>query len=462
MQQRVCQRLRLHLLWLVLCLSRRTITGLLYTGGRQFGDWTADYRLYSRGRVDAGQLFGVVREEVEAMLPPSAPLIVAMDDSLLRRRSLKIPGVAWRVDPLGPPFQINFVLAHRVVQLSAAVPLGMPGAARSIPIDFVEAPTPKRPGKTATDEQVTKYRELKKRMNINVVGAARVAALRQASGREIWLTVDGRFTNRSVIKTLPERTVLIGRIRGDACLYGVPPEESRGPRGGRPRRYGQRLPTPEELEKDKTIPWQTVQAYAAGKMHKFKIKTVQAVKWRPAGAGRVLRLMIIAPLGYRLRKGSKILYRKPAYLIVTDASLSLAAVLQAYLWRWGIEVNFRDEKSVMGVGEAQVRNARSVKTVPAVAVAGYSLLLLAGIHAYGPDGVPAELPAPKWLEGRRLPLCPTQRLIAQLRLETWGEQMQPNSFEGFPTSPSRRSDADHKPQKPPSPLGSAVLYARKA
>ncbi len=137
----------MHLLWLVLCLSRHTITGLLYTAGQQFRDWTADYRLYSRGRVDAAQLFTVVREEVEAMLPAAAPLMVAMDDSLLRRSSLEVPGVAWRADPLGPPFQINFVLAHRVVQLSAAVPLGRPGAARSIPIDFVEAPRPNGRGR---------------------------------------------------------------------------------------------------------------------------------------------------------------------------------------------------------------------------------------------------------------------------------------------------------------------------
>jgi hypothetical protein len=461
MQQRVCDRLRLHLLWLVLCLSRHTITGLLYTGTRQFLDWTADYRLYSRGRVDVGQLFDVVRQEVESMLPPSSPLVVAMDDSILRKSSQKIPGVAWRVDPLGPPFQVNFVLAHRVVQLSAAVPTGTEGAARSIPIDFVEAPTPQRPGKKATPQQIQGYRELQRQMNINVVGAARVAALRQASTREIWLTTDGRFTNRNVIKRLPERTMLIGRIRADACLYAVPPEELSGPKGGRPRRYGKRLPRPEQVLGDATIPWQTVKAYAAGKVHEFRFKTVEAVKWRPAGAGRVLRLVVIAPLAYRLCKEGRTLYRKPAYLMVTDASLPLQAVVQAYLWRWGIEVNFRDEKSVMGVGEAQVRNEHSVKTVPAVGVAAYAMLLLAGIRTYGMEGVPAELPDPKWLRGGKPRLCPTQRLIAQLRLETWGQQMRAEGFEGFPAH-RRGGPADQKPQKPPSPLASAVLYARKA
>jgi hypothetical protein len=30
-------------------------------------------------------------------------------------------------------------------------------------------------------------------------------------------------------------------------------------------------------------------------------------------------------------------------------------LLQYYLWRWGIEVNFREEKALIGIGEVQVR-----------------------------------------------------------------------------------------------------------
>lgn len=454
-------RLQRHLYWQALCLSRHTITGLLYTGAKQFADWTADYRLYSRDRVDVQQLFGVCRHEVESMLPEGAPLVVGMDDSILRKTGKKTPGVAWRVDPTGPPFQINFVLGQRVLQLSAAVPFGGLGAARSIPIDFVDAPTAKRPRKNATEQQKQEYRELQRQKNINAVAVKRLALLASQTMRDLWVTVDGRFTNRTVMKQLPQKAILIGRIRSDAKLYGVPAGERVGPSGGRPRRYGQRLPTPEEIRQDDAVAWQTVTCYATGKTHQFRIKTVEAVKWRPAGAGKILRVIVIAPLGYRLSKAGQVLYRQPAYLICTDPSLPLAAVLQAYLWRWGIEVNFRDQKSVMGVGQAQVRHQTSVQTVPAVAVAAYSLLLLAGIRAYGADGIPEQLPDPKWLRGRRPRLCPTQRLISQLRWETWGDQIRDKGFCGFPTHPAR-SGLHQKPQKPPAPLASATLYARNA
>jgi hypothetical protein len=83
---------------------------------------------------------------------------------------------------------------------------------------------------------------------------------------------------------------------------------------------------------------------AAGSVHHLKVKTLAPLRWRSAGQHHTLRLVVIAPLAYRPRKGSRLLYRRPAYLICTDPSLSLKKVIQYFLWRWGIEVNFRDEK----------------------------------------------------------------------------------------------------------------------
>ena len=55
---------------------------------------------------------------------------------------------------------------------------------------------------------------------------------------------------------------------------------------------------------------------------------------------------------------------EPAYLICTNPDLPLQALHQAYLWRWDIEVNFRDEKTILGVGQAQVRSERCQPECP--------------------------------------------------------------------------------------------------
>ena len=80
-------------------------------------------------------------------------------------------------------------------------------------------------------------------------------------------------------------------------------------------------------------------------------------------------------------------------------------LLQDYFDRWGIEVNHRDEKEILGVGEAQVWNERSVCKVPALLVAMYSWLLLAGLDCYGPRRAEDYEPLPKWRRGAKRPSC---------------------------------------------------------
>ena len=182
-------------------------------------------------------------------------------------------------------------------------------------------------------------------MKVSCVGAKRIAALRarmDEQNREnvrLAVCVDGGFTNRAVLRNLPHDTVAIGRIRKDARLF-LPPVKDIGPRRGRRRWYGDPLPTPEKIRQDESIPWITVEAFAAGKIHMFEVKTVASVRWLGTGQQNV-RLVVIRPLAYRPRKGSPLLYRHPAYLICTDPELPLDRLLQSYLWRWEIELNFR-------------------------------------------------------------------------------------------------------------------------
>ena len=455
-QRRGLERLRSHLLAQLVCLGEHTITGLLATSGQQFRDWSAAYRFYGRNRVDPTALFTVVRGALEQQLPQDQPLVVALDDSILRKCGHKIPGTAWRPDPLGAPFQVSFVWAQRIVQMAAAMPEGTDGVARTVPIDFGLAPTPRRPRPKAPESEWSAYRQEQKRLNINrqaVTRLERLAQQRRAEGqrRPLWVTVDGRFTNKTFLKNAPSETVVIGRIRGDARLHAaVEPSISPSAAGGRPRWYGPRLPTPEELRKDDQTPWQRVEAYAAGQRHLFKIKTLDKVRWRVTGAKRALRLIVIAPLAYRPRKGSPLLYRKPAYLICTDPALSLAQVLQAYLWRWGIEVNFRDEKTLLGVGQARVRNPHSIAHVPATAVAAYALLLVAATRSQ----LSPSLPLPAWRQSRPAAHATCAMLINQLRYELWASSMNPGLCDF--SSSRLQGLKSHKPQPH---LESALFYA---
>jgi hypothetical protein len=436
------------------------VTGLLTTSGCEFQDWSAAYRLFSQNRLPIDDLFAVVRRAVVDQLPPRVPLCVAIDDSLLHKSGIRIPGVAWRRDPLGPPFQTNFVRAQRFLQLSAAVPLAE-RAYRMIPIAFCHAPTPPKPPRNASTELLRQHRQAARLASLTLLASEQIAALRQALDgqpgglqRPLHVVVDGGYTNATVLKKLPSRTTLIGRLRKDAKLYFPPEPRPSTSHAGRPRRYGAPAPTPEQLRVDETVPWGTLDISISGAPHQVRVKRMGPVLWRTTGVARLLQIVVIAPLSYQLRKNSKALYRQPAFLVATDEALDLRTLVQEYIQRSDIEVNFREEKTLLGVGQAQVRHHGSVEAVPALQVASYAMLLLAALHAQRQPQPADLLPSPKW-SAAIAPRFSTARAINQLRAELWGRALGLTNFSGFVAQRTPSS----KSEKFAPDLPSAVLYA---
>lgn len=89
-------------------------------------------------------------------------------------------------------------------------------------------------------------------------------------------------------------------------------------------------------------------------------------------------------------------------MICTDPDLPLDEPIQYYLWRWDAEVSHLDETQIIGVGQVQVRALQSVDRKPALAGAGYAILLLATVQAFGIDAVRGSLPPPKWQKRRTI------------------------------------------------------------
>jgi len=444
------RRLRRHLLSRLVCLGRHSITGLLTASGSQFKDWTADYRFYACRRSRPQRIFDVLRRQI-LQDHPSGRVVVAIDDTRTRHTGRKIFGAKYTRDPMGPPFSVNFIRANRFLQLSLACPT-QPRQARMIPIDFVHAPTADKLPAKATARQVQQHRRQENQRRLTRVAATRLHRLRGRLdedghvNRPLWAVADGGYTNRSVLRDLPQRTIFVGRIRSDAKLYALPEPNSKGRR----RIYGQQLPTPEQIRQDDAIPWQNITAAACGKTHNFRVKTVAKLRWRASGKCD-LRLIVIAPLRYQLSARHRPLYRQPAYLICTHPDASLEEILQAYLWRWDIEVNFRDEKSLLGIGEAKVRHPDSVNNVPAVGVAAYGLLMLAGLRLSAEGKLQERLPPPKWRKHPSQRVCVSQ-LISHLRHELWHEELRKTNF--ATSHASAPKSQNHQPD-----LHSSLFYA---
>src|SRR5260370_3232250 len=131
-QARTFERARRLTFGMLVCLRLHLTSRAICAVGRQFVDWSADYRLCSRSPWNPHPLFDPIFDRLPALLAsPSAPVIAALDDTLCKKTGRHIPGVGFAPHPIPPPFPSTPRYALRFVQLSLLVsPIEVPGAAR--------------------------------------------------------------------------------------------------------------------------------------------------------------------------------------------------------------------------------------------------------------------------------------------------------------------------------------------
>ena len=425
-QQRTYHRAVRQSLGSLVCLGRRCLSRVIWTTGGSQRSWSAEYFLHARCEWQPQRLFEPI---LERALPYCRGRLVgvALDDTRLRKTGRSIPQAFFQRDPLSPPFHVNLMLGLRFLQASLLLPLHRGGrvSARALPIRFEEVSRVKRPGKKATPEMKSAYKQAHKRLNLSrrfvAAGFELRGALDAAGGRSktLLLTGDGSFCNRTCFSEIPERSALLVRARRDAGLCFPAADGSR-------RVYALEKFTPEQVRQDESRPWRTAKIFYGGKRRKLRYKEVAGVLWQGGARRRPLRLIVVAPTPYRKSQSRKLYYRDPAYLLSSDLVSSARQLLQIYFDRWQIEVNHREEKDTLGVGQAQLWNATSVPKQPVLAVAAYSALLLASLIAFGPERGPAYAALPKWRRKAKRPSC--LDLVALLRQEI---AQQPPSLDDF-------------------------------
>jgi hypothetical protein len=414
-QQRTYQRAVRQALGSLTCLGRRCLSRIIWTNGGQHHSWSAEYFLYSRCQWEPQQLF---RPILKRALPhcPQRLVGVALDDTTLRKTGRSIQQVFYQRDRLSPPFHVNLVLGLRFLQASLLLPLHRTAnvSTRALPIRFQEVPRVKRPGKKASPEQQKQYKAAVKQQNLSHsfvhLGRQLREELDLAGGRNkiLVLTGDGSFCNRTCFGDLPDRSVLLVRARKDAKLCFRAQLPSR-------RFFSLEKFTPQQVRQDESRAWKTTKIFYGGKRRKIRYKEVGDVYWQRGAARRPVRLLVLAPTPYRKTKSRRLYYRDPAYLLTTDLRSSAAQLLQIYFDRWQIEVNHREEKDTLGIGQAQLWNVNSVPRQPVLVVASYSALLLASLQAFGAERSTAYAELPKWRRNARRPSC--LDLITLLRKE---------------------------------------------
>jgi hypothetical protein len=314
--------------------GKRTVCGML-SGAGLSRLWSHDraHWFFSRARWDAGELGLAAAKLVVSLLAPAGePVLVAIDDTLFRRRGKKVWAASWFHDgsaqgPAKTGRGNNWVVLAVIVWLPFCTrPVALPVLARLVV-----------KGTTSASRLW-----LARRMTAMLADAL--------PGRDIHVVADSAYAGAELGK-LAKHVTWTTRLRKDAALHRLPPE--RTGRRGRPRVRGDRLPSLAELAATADFTPVTVTRYG-------KTATVHAAAitclWYSVFGTRPVQAVLVrdrSAAGYDLA------------LVTTDTAASPAQIIQRYAARWSIEVAIEDAKQVFGAGQARNRTANAVRrTVP--------------------------------------------------------------------------------------------------
>jgi len=378
-QERTARRATRLLLSNLLCIGRHWLTRMLCATNREQRDWSADYRLFSRSPWKTQDLFEpAVRQSLD-YVEKDEFICIAGDETKVKRAGQKVKRSRWMRDPLSPPFHTNFIKGMRIIQFAVILPLHRIAGvtARSVPVLFEPVESLVKPKKKASKKEWAAYNKAKRKNTMCDQSVEHMRSLRAAfdsagaRAQLLLFSLDGGFCNRKVFKATLERCLLLARCRKDAklCFAAHDPAHPQ-------KRYADDKFTPESIRKDASIPYRSGKFFIGGKYRKIRYKEVRNVLWQRGAGEKRLRLIVLAPIPYHLSPNSRANYRDPVYLLTDANDITIAKLIQAYVDRWEIEVNHRDEKQHLGVGDPQVWNDASVDRLPAFIVASYAFLLL--------------------------------------------------------------------------------------
>ena len=176
---------------------------------------------------------------------------------------------------------------------------------------------------------------------------------------------------------LPANCDLTSRLLQEARLYALPPERQSGT-NGRPRKRGQRLPTPTQMLSERC---RRVTLNIYGRHERARLTDQMACVY--AAPDRLLR--VVASEGLTGGRGRQAFYS-------TNWTASGEQVLAWYAMRWSMEVTNHDSKQCLGFEEPQGWTRRSVERSAPVAMLLYSLIVLwfasAGHRQWSPVDCP--------------------------------------------------------------------------
>ena len=332
--------------------SRRTVTQMILAAGSSADKHYSSYhRVFSAASWSLDALGLALFDLIQPYL--GEVVMLGLDDTLARKRGLKMFGCGMHYDPLLSSRGKTITnWGHSWVVLGVMIELPFrKGHYFCLPILF---------RLYLNKKKAQKHRRMYRTRPELAVEMLKVLCNHRESHR-FHVVADSAYGGQSVLNHLPENCDLTSRLVKDARLYDAPPVRKAGT-NGRPRKRGKQLPTPIKMLAGRC---RRVSLDTYGRSEEARIADCEARMF--AAPDRPLRVVVT-----EARKGG----RGQAAFYSTCHDASAEEVVAWYAQRWSIEVTFHDSKQHLGFEEPQGWSRKAVERTAPLAMLLYSLIVL--------------------------------------------------------------------------------------
>jgi DDE superfamily endonuclease/Archaeal putative transposase ISC1217 len=389
------QRFLVLLVAATLTTGRRTVSNLLRTvPGLAPGDPSSYHRVFSKRRWSSLRLARLLARFILDHFVPDGPVYLAGDDTVDEHRGAKVHGKGCHRDPVRSTHSFTaYRWGHKWVVLTILVKF--PFAVRPWALPVLVAlyrSADKTKAKAKTKKVKPKTKKVKDKTKAKAKRRARGKAqaptakrrhktpselMRQLLSvlihwfpdRQFVFAGDGGYGTHALARFAhrhQRHLSLVSLFYPNANLYDPPPEVV-GKRNGRPRKKGDKRPSPEAVvaaTSERTalnVAW-----YGGGR------RDVEAVsgtgQWYKGGEG----LVPVSWVFVQDRTGT----HRDSYLFSTDPTLTAAEVIETYTGRWSIETTFQELRAYLGLETTRGWKERTVLRAAPCLFGLYSVVAL--------------------------------------------------------------------------------------
>lgn len=344
----------------VLTVGVHTISQVILSAGLHESEhFVSLYRFLSRAKWSPDQVaFRVFRMIVDTLLPGATEFELILDDTLNNHVGRKICGAGVQHDGDAP--KTGKPIGYGVCFVIIGVAVRLPGISdRVFCLPYA--------ARLWWPEKAKVKPRSEKHLSKSELGAELIRLTRSWLDSSITLRVivDGGYSNRQIIQGRPKGVHITGKVRKDAALYAPAPQETVKKRG-RPRKKGERLPTPASLFSYWGPQWEWIWIALYGQETIVSVHQFGAIWYKAAGNEPLAIVMVRDPAGK---------YPDTVFFD-TDTTASDEQIIQRFTHRWSIEITNRETKSLLGSADAQCRLETSVTRAPLMAYWSYCFVVV--------------------------------------------------------------------------------------